>query len=208
MLEHREVRLSRWRLPQGAGVQAESDEASFCALLDLEAEAMLSTLCELDAAVTAVGTSTSFAASSRLHFWLGMLSEEKLLEEILGDSVVLGTLQRIARSGHTFPRLAARALTLTILALRIGPKGPEAKGPEGPKGSPKCVEFWETMLEAGLQGFAAAAAADDEIFEALRGLLEMAPQAREGKSRCVCRVSACFCERLARLVLWICSAAR
>lgn len=147
-------------------------------------KAMLSTLCELDAAVTAVGTSTSFAASSRLHFWLGMLSEEKLLEEILGDSVVLGTLQRIARSGHTFPRLAARALTLTILALRKGPKGPEAQGPEAQAkgGSPKCVEFWETMLEAGLQGFAAAAAADDEIFEALRGLLEMAPQAGETRA--------------------------
>ncbi|CAE7819957.1 unnamed protein product [Symbiodinium sp. CCMP2456] len=130
-------------------------------------KAMLSTLCELDAAV-AVGT--SLAASSRLHFWLGMLSEEKLLEEMLRDSVVLRTLKRIARSGHTFPRLAARALTLTILALRGGPSGPEMLETE-------CIEFWESMLEAGLQGFEEVAAADEEIFEALRGLLETAPQA-------------------------------
>ena len=132
---------------------------------------MLSTLCELDAESVNGGTS-HFAASSRLHFWLGMLSEEKLLEEILYDSLVLGILKRIARAGHT-PRLAARALTLTVLALKRG-RERDARESE----TVELVTLVFELLEAGLQGFETAANGNgEEIFEALRGLLETAPQA-------------------------------
>ena len=132
---------------------------------------MLSTLCELDAESVNGGTS-HFAASSRLHFWLGMLSEEKLLEEILYDSLVLGILTLIARAGHT-PRLAARALTLTVLALKRG-RERDARESE----TVELVTLVFELLEAGLQGFETAANGNgEEIFEALRGLLETAPQA-------------------------------
>ncbi|CAE7223357.1 unnamed protein product [Symbiodinium sp. CCMP2592] len=131
-------------------------------------KAMLSTFCELEA--ESLHGSSHFAASSRLHFWLGMLSEEKLLEEILSDSLVLGILKRIARAGHT-PRLAARALTLTVLAV----KRSEGDARESQTETVDLVTLVFELLEAGLQGFETAANGNgEEIFEALRGLLETA----------------------------------
>ncbi|CAE7280142.1 unnamed protein product [Symbiodinium natans] len=104
---------------------------------------LLSTLRELEAnAVSARESSGAplLAASSRLHFWLGMLANEVVIKHPM-FTTIWPALVRMARAGDA---VASRSVALAAMTFTQGGRG-QRDGADV-----------EAILEAGLDGFAAA----------------------------------------------------